>query len=241
VSDVFAITQVGLSAGQERLLTLTTNAAAATLPGYKRQVAAQSSAFATHFDGLDTAARPAVPELLRGVDVRPSALISTGKPLDLAVEGPVGFFALSDGASAFLTRNGAFSVDAEGYLVGERGLRVQGAQGDLRIGAGEVSVRGNGEIVRRGDVLGTLQLFVPGVGAAVTPRGGALIGVDGSVQALDAGRARLSAGFLESSNAGGPQDMLALMSLTRQFESLVRVTQGYDEVLGRAIQKLGEI
>ena len=43
------------------------------------------------------------------------------------------------------------------------------------------------------------------------------------------------------SNAGASTEMVDLLTLTRQFESLVRVTQGYDELLGRAIQKLGEV
>jgi flagellar basal body rod protein FlgG len=34
--------------------------------------------------------------------------------------------------------------------------------------------------------------------------------------------------------------MLDLMTLSRQFESLSRVLQNYDEALGRVIEKLGE-
>jgi flagellar basal body rod protein FlgG len=52
---------------------------------------------------------------------------------------------------------------------------------------------------------------------------------------------RLRSGFVESSNAAANNEVLGLVALTRQVESLVRVTQGYDDVLGRTIQRLGEI
>ncbi|WKB51646.1 flagellar hook-basal body complex protein [Eleftheria terrae] len=242
MSDVFAIVQVGLLAGQERLNAVSGNAASATLPGYRRQVAALNS-FAGHFAPAtaQAAAAPAEPVLRRGVDLRAGQMMATGKPLDVAIDGAQGFFALSDGQRTFLTRAGSFRVDAEGYLVGERGLRVQGSNGDIRLGSADVSVRETGEIVQREEVQAVLQLFTLAEGAQLSPDKGSLLAVDGALQPVDSGRAAVRSGFLEGSNAGGPQDMLALMALTRQFESLVKVTQGYDEVLGRAIQKLGEI
>jgi flagellar basal body rod protein FlgG len=242
MSDVFAITHIGMSVGQERLLTLSTNAAHATQPGYKRQVAAQASGFAAQFDKVESSSTVAASAGMRhGVDIRAGALMTTARPLDLAVEGAGSFFALADSANLYLTRAGSFHVDAEGYLVGERDLRVQGTNGDLRVGAGDISVRSNGEIVRGEEVLAVLQLFKPAAGSTIGPSSGALLEVTGTAAPVQDSSSRVRSGVLEASNAGGPQDMLALMTLTRQFESLVKVTQGYDEVLGRAIQKLGEI
>jgi len=60
-------------------------------------------------------------------------ILTTNKPTDLAIQGE-GFFVLSDGASNFFTRAGAFEVDSAGNLVDSvTGYRVQGATGDIII------------------------------------------------------------------------------------------------------------
>ena len=52
-------------------------------------------------------------------------IVSTGNPLDVAIEGE-GYFALSDGQQSIYTRAGAFAVDASSYLVDPAtGYRVQ--------------------------------------------------------------------------------------------------------------------
>jgi flagellar basal body rod protein FlgG len=35
--------------------------------------------------------------------------------------------------------------------------------------------------------------------------------------------------------------MMGVLENTRHFESLIRLVQGYDEVMGKAIQRLGEV
>ena len=53
-------------------------------------------------------------------------LQSTGRNTDVAIQGD-GFFIYTDGVSQFYSRDGALSIDAEGYLVNSgTGIRVQG-------------------------------------------------------------------------------------------------------------------
>ncbi|MGA4578870.1 flagellar hook-basal body protein [Limisphaera sp. VF-2] len=62
------------------------------------------------------------------------AIARTGVPTDLAISGP-GFFVVRDPNSnaQYLTRDGAFQLDASGYLVTSSGLRLQGyADKDLK-------------------------------------------------------------------------------------------------------------
>lgn len=49
------------------------------------------------------------------LDFQQGNLESTGKPLDLAVDGS-GFFVAKSGANTYFTRSGAFSLDEHGYL-----------------------------------------------------------------------------------------------------------------------------
>lgn len=58
-------------------------------------------------------------------DVSQGNIVSTGNPLDLAIEGQ-GYFVVNDGVKDLYTRDGSFSVDANGYLVDPKsGYRVQ--------------------------------------------------------------------------------------------------------------------
>lgn len=236
MSDIFSITGVGLLDGQRRLETVSLNAANASRPGYRRQVAATAPA-ALSFDAVlgSSTVAPA-----RGVDTRAGQLVATGRPLDVAIDGTEGYFGLSDGQRTWLTRAGSFRIDAEGYLVGEGGLRVQGPGGDLRLDNADVEVRPDGRILRDGVELATLALWRPTGGAMPQPGSGTLLRAPAGVEPM-AGAVQLRSGHVESSNATAHTEVLALVGLTRQYESLVRVTQGYDEVLGRAIQRLGEI
>jgi flagellar basal-body rod protein FlgF len=241
MSDIFSITGIGLQDGQKRLEAVSQNAANASTPGYRRQVAA-SRLSAHSFDAaLATAAanETAPTRPLRGVDLREGAPITTGRSLDVAIDGAEHFFGLSDGKRVWLTRAGAFRVDGEGFLIGEGGLRVQGAQGDVRLDHTDVEVRADGSITREGVVVAALRLFKPVAGATPEPGRGSLLGFS-DVDPVSGG-IKVRSGFVEGSNASANTEVLGLVALTRQYESLVRVTQGYDDALGRTIQKLGEI
>lgn len=245
MSDIYSIASVGLLDGQKRLETISQNAANASVPGFKRQVAAARSfavdlaqaAAAGH--GADAKTAATAPRLR--VDLRPGTLVATGRPLDVAIEGEDLFFALTDGVKTWLTRAGAFRLNPEGVLVDERGLRVQGVGGDIKLDNAGVEIRPDGQIVRDGVAVAALQLFRPNDRAALEPAGGALMAAAQGAQPAEFGTGRVRASTLESSNAGASTEMVDLLALSRQFESLVRVTQGYDELLGRAIQKLGEV
>lgn len=243
MSDIFSITGIGMQDGQKRLEGLSQNAANASTPGYRRQVTASRTS-AQRFDAaLANAGAAEAPQAAtrsaRGVDLREGGLMSTGRALDVAIDGGEHYFGLSDGQRVWLTRAGSLRIDGEGFLVGERGLRVQGTSGDVRLSHGDVEVRADGSITREGVVLATLQLFKPAADSAPEPGRGSLIGF-AQMQPVEHG-ARVRSGFLEGSNASANSEVLGLVALTRQYESLVRITQGYDEALGKTIQRLGEI
>jgi flagellar basal-body rod protein FlgF len=48
-------------------------------------------------------------------------------------------------------------------------------------------------------------------------------------------------GFLENSNVSSMQEMVQLMQTMRHFESMQKVATGYDEMMGTAIRKLGDL
>ena len=234
MNDLYGIARIGFDQGRHRLEAIGLNAANAARPGYRRQFALDVAAApeASGGVGARTTSAASAGEGGRPVDLRPGAPMGTGRALDLAIEDEELFFALTDGERTWLTRAASFRLDAEGVLVGERGLRVVGRDGEIRR---------DGQIVRDGIVLGALQLFRPNDRSSLRSAGGALLSAASGEHAVEAGNGRLRSGFLEGSNAEPARDLVELVALTRQFESLARVTQGYDELLGRAIQQLGAV
>jgi flagellar basal-body rod protein FlgF len=237
MSDIFQIANIGLLDTRQRLEAISTNAASASLTGYRRQVVTGrvfDAALAA--SGADTAI-PSSPQ----VDLTAGSMIATRRPLDLAIETGGAFFALTDGTRTWLTRAGSFQLNEEGVLVGERGLRVVGAQGDLRLPGGDVQVGADGHITHDGVVVGTLQLFSPVDPTSLQASAGALLLAPSGTTAVSADSVRIRSGTLEASNTDAGREMLGLMTLSRQFESLSRVLQSYDDLLGRTIQKLGDV
>lgn len=86
-------------------------------------------------------------------DFTEGATQNTGRTLDLAINGN-GFFVVKDTETdtEYYTRAGAFFLDNEGYLVNSDGLRVQSAEGDIRVFNGPASTI---EISPAGVITGT--------------------------------------------------------------------------------------
>jgi len=93
--------------------------------------------FADTYSGLGTQVAGTTTNFSQG------ALNSTGTPTNLGVSGN-GFFIVKDPVSGaqYATRDGSFSLDANGYLVNSQGYRVQGFTG----GAGTTAPATLGDI-----------------------------------------------------------------------------------------------
>jgi flagellar basal-body rod protein FlgG len=120
---------------------------------------------------------------------------------------------------------------------------VTGVQGDIKPGGSvNVSIDGAGRVTVNGEQVGQLRVVKPAADAEVTSEDGVLFAVAGDqFDDVEPGQRTVRAGFLEASNTSSLQEMLGVMAGTRHYESLIRLVQGYDEALGKAIQKLGEV
>jgi len=52
---------------------------------------------------------------------------------------------------------------------------------------------------------------------------------------------RVRQGFLENSNVSSTYEMTSMIQAMRHFESMYKVAQGYDDMVGTAIRKLGDV
>jgi flagellar basal body rod protein FlgG len=247
MSDIFQLANIGLIDGARRLEAISLNAANASLPGYRRHVISGSAFAATlaaagaeepaHLGAPVFADRAGLQE--QRVNVKAGSFTATGRALDLAIDADDLYFALTDGTRTWLTRGGAFQVDERGLLTGERGLHVLGVDGEVQLPGTDVTVETDGRVTHQGVTVATLHLFRPSDPASLTAAEGALLVSAAGMQPAEPDAVSLRSGTLEASNTDAGREMLSLMAVSRQFESLSRVLQGYDAQLGRLIQMVG--
>jgi flagellar basal-body rod protein FlgF len=124
--------------------------------------------------------------------------------------------------------------------VSQSGFAVQGTQGDIVLDGPAAAIGRDGRITQDGRDIGQLRI-VRFANAAALERSasGALRPAAGASGEIDT-RAQLLSGHLEGSNVAPMREMVAMLQTTRHFESAQKLYQGYDEMLGSAIQKLGQ-
>ena len=191
------------------------------------------------------------------LNLKSGSFVETNRSLDVAIEG-TGFFGVEreEGSIAY-TREGAFSVDEEGFLVNSRGYRLMGELNPLPPGGGlegiEINSRGEvfvefsqenqeGEDDRERVLLGRLELFTFENPAGLASLGGNLLEVtEASGEALpgnpeEGDLGSLRQGFLEGSNVNLLEEMSQLILSQRYFQLNSRSLRYADEMWSMANQ-----
>jgi flagellar basal-body rod protein FlgG len=226
-----------------RLEVISNNLANMSSTGFKRDklflrllqdsVASQARA-AGELDGISAD---------RVIDFTPGALERTGNTLDLAIEGR-GFFVVETPAGPRYTRNGHLTMAADGTLTTEMGFPLSGEQGRIKIPDPErldraaITVTPEGEVAIGRDVVGKFalvdfdnlddlrkdhqSLFLSAPGAILRERTGDQIIV--------------RQGFLEESNVDAVEEMIAMIELSRAFETDQRIIAAQDASLDRSLE-----
>ena len=174
-------------------------------------------------------------------------LKNTGDTLNMAIEG-AGYFqvVLPSGETAY-TRAGAFTRDADGYLVNSNGYRLAT---DVNIppeaGDADVDIAANGVVMVRmpGQVeleeAGRIELATFANAGGLEALGDNLFrqtegsGAPVTVTPGEAGTGHLRAGWLEMSNVSVVEEMVELISGQRAYEVNSRVVKAADEMLQQA-------
>jgi flagellar basal-body rod protein FlgG len=252
VSQRIAVT--GMLASQRQLDVVSNNLANANSTGFKRSVAHTTDT--GYQAGLNAPVGPG------GLDVRlvgigegtqladvthefmPGSLQATGNPLDVSLQGD-GFFQLTlpDGQTGF-TRDGTFTLDANGTLVTSGGLPVQSdTGGNLVVPAQSIGVR----LDDTGQLLATdptgIEQPVGRLGQAQFANNRGLLAsgqniwtataASGPPTAVTAGAANaplVVAGALESSNVDMADEFTRLIQAQRSYQMNAKVVQAWDDI-----------
>ncbi len=229
----------GMLAEQVRQDQIANDLANASTPGYKPDRAAQASFGEMLLQDRQTGA--AIGPLSMGAaiseirtDLSQGALRQTGEPLDVALSGD-GFFAVSTPQGVRYTRDGQFSLDAQGRLTTATGYLVLGTNGKP-VSAGsssDVSIAADGTVRAGTRTVGTLA--VASLTGAVKQGDTLFSGKAGARPA----QTTLQQGFLEDSGVEPARAMVDMIVSLRAFEASQRVLHTIDDSLGRAVTSVG--
>jgi len=164
------------------------------------------------------------------------ALVSTGNPLDVAVNG--GWLAVQapDGTEAY-TKAGDLRVNAVGVLTTGAGHPVMGEGGPVAVpphikltigGDGTVSIIALGQGPETSASLDRIKLVNPAAQEMVKGPDGLMHMADGSTAPADAD-VKLTSGSLVGSNVNAVDAMVTMIELARQFEMQVRLIDTADQ------------
>ncbi len=165
-----------------------------------------------------------------GIDHAPGQLISTGVPLDVALDGD-GFIAVqdTDGTEAY-TRNGSLKITEQGLLVTSSGQPVLGEGGPITLSPyDDVSIARDGTITIQplgqdgGElaVLDRIKLVNPDR-AEIKRNERGLFTTPNEEEPADAD-VKLATESLETSNVNSIEALVTMIELSRQYETQVQM------------------
>ena len=250
----------GIVSQEKRLNSIANNISNATKAGYKKDDLVFST-FGEHIAvRMNTYNQSELHPIGNGVwmqtvdetytNYQQGAFETTGRPMDMAIQGE-GFFvvARADGELR-LTRDGQFALDEEGYLVLPGFGRVQGQDGDLQIGVSNFTVSQNGTITIPGEddedepqVIGRLAVAIPDDYAALEkdelglfiPQEYALLAEEGDKRGV------VLQNMVERSNVNMSEEMTRMIAAQRSLQSASQLVRMYDQMSAEANRKLSDV
>ena len=204
--------------------------------GYKSERTGQRNAPRPVFDdALETAIDASTGG--RRLDARAGAIASTGRAMDIAIEG-AGFLVVDTPAGVRYTRNGHLNRAVDGSLMTADGAVVRGVDGPLTVGTGAIKVDDGGTVYSDGAAVGRLAIVQFADAGALVRESGALL--RGEETPTPVALPTVRSGSLEQANVSVVDRVAELTSVNRSFQALQKaVSVLMNDVDGRAIESLG--
>jgi flagellar basal-body rod protein FlgF len=228
---------VAMSGAKETLRAQTVNnhnLANVSTTGFKADLEAfQSRAV----DGSGFASRVYTQSTPNGFDSQSGSLLTTGRDLDVAINGQ-GWLAVQgpDGKEAY-TRAGDLQVDATGQLTTATGHAVLGDGGPINVPPyssvfiardGSISIVGQGQSPQTAASIARLKLVNPPKEQLTRSDDGLFRMKDGTDAPADAA-VQVASGVLETSNVNAAEAMVNMIELARHFEMQVKAIRSAEE------------
>ncbi|MDD3363936.1 MAG: flagellar basal-body rod protein FlgF [Syntrophomonas sp.] len=158
---------------------------------------------------------------------------------DLAISNE-GYFVIRTPEGERFTRNGAFKINDAGLLVNDQGYPVMDNNNNTIELRGEFSVDKGGNILVDNQVITKLKIATFADKRFLQKQGDSNMNSRGQTYTEPQNPGVLQ-GYQELSNVNAVQEMVALISVMRAYESCQKVVQAEDDTIGVAIDKVGAI
>lgn len=163
---------------------------------------------------------------------------ATQNPLDFAL-GPNTYFTIETPQGTAYTRNGAFSLNAEGRLVNGSGFAVLGREGYIESEEMmEFDDRGN--VLQDGEIINAFNIVRVNDNNRLTKVGDDLLVLD-EQEAEVVDNPQIMSGYLETSNVNAVREMVDLITVVRSYEVLQKVIQSQDTTLDKLVNQVGRL
>jgi flagellar basal-body rod protein FlgG len=167
----------------------------------------------------------------------------TGFAFDFAIDGPGYFMVRGNGEQPYLTRNGQFNMDAEGYLILPNTGRVLDREGEpIPVKNARFTIANDGTVYNEANRrIATLAVVSP-------PLADDLIRLDNGMYQIRQGAAaepsedfRVVQGVIERSNVDYNMEMTTLLESQRAFQSCSSALQMIDTMNRRAASTIATL
>ena len=173
------------------------------------------------------------------VTTEQGAVEPSGRVMDFALNGDGYFNVQGQDGTVYLTRNGQFEVDDQGYLTLPGMGQVMGTNGPIRPGSEEITVDEAGNVYNaQGQLAGTLKITVPAQNTQLVRRENGAFTAQGAVNAQGY---QVVQGSLETSNVDMNQEMSNFISVQRAFQTCSSALQIMDGIDRKAAAQIASI
>ena len=174
------------------------------------------------------------------LDLTQGSLRTTGRPLDLAIDGE-GFLKVRTPAGDRLTRGGGLLLDGSGRITDRSGNPLLDSSGEvIAVPPGEVAIAENGVISVDGAVVASLEL-VASDAANLLSEGGGRFQTTIPMEQLSPATGRIRQGMIEDANVDGVRGMMDMMLIQRAYATNVDAMRTLDGVLESVVSEVGRI
>jgi len=199
---------------QLRFETIANNMANSNTNGFKKDII-------SFYEALDMQSNSST-------DFSPGPLRYTGNELDVALSSK-GFFKIETPNGLRYTRDGAFSINAEGILVTGNGDTVLGQSGPITLENGEVYIGRDGQVVVNNESVDKILVVDFDDPQLLRKEGGSYYSYQGENNGISTeADAEIQQKYLEGSNVNPTQEVIKMIETYRAFESVEKAIQSID-------------
>jgi len=226
ISGIFNLID-GSMTQQLRFETIANNMANSNTNGFKKDIISFSEALETQSNS--------------STDFSQGPIRFTGNELDAALSSK-GFFKIETANGIRYTRDGAFSVNAEGFLVtGNRDV-VLGENGPISIEGGEVHIGRDGQVMVNNESVDKILVVDFDEPQLLRKEGFSYYSYQGeNIGISPVPDAEIKQKYLESSNVNPTQEIIEMIQTYRSFEAVEKGIQYIDALTKEMVNDFGTV